>query len=236
MNIVISALISIGVFSTILSILSNFDWHLEGLLDTIAGAIINIIWVFMGAYIATAIYSIREPDIDIVVDDSYNTDSHYADGQHWKFFRVKVINRALPVFFKYVTPFITRYPATGMRATIEFVQQKQIMKGRWSSSMELPSSLAADYIHLANVPDTVTIGPGEVEALDVMAKYQYDSEAYGWSNESFLHAWRTPGYRLNTGDWEAIITVESANGARATRSFMLHIAPTIENTYVSQLR
>jgi hypothetical protein len=81
------------------------------------------------------------------------------------------------------------------------------MRGRWASLpqpevvvlVEGKKTLWADPALIANVPE-IDIPWGEVEPLDIAARFQSDSDAYGWSNDSYYdqqkryraERWRLP--------------------------------------------
>lgn len=81
------------------------------------------------------------------------------------------------------------------------------MRGRWASLpqpeimvlVEGKKTLWADPALIANVPE-IDIPWGEVEPLDIAVRFQNDSDAYGWSNDSYYdqqkryrpERWRLP--------------------------------------------
>ncbi|GAB4374931.1 MAG: hypothetical protein Kow0042_19920 [Calditrichia bacterium] len=68
----------------------------------------------------------------------------------------------------------------------------------------------------------IDVYPGESERLDVAAKFDDETECYGWSNESYFSepAWRNPNWRLPTGRYLVKITIVSA-GEKFSRIFRL---------------
>ncbi|MEN9328403.1 MAG: hypothetical protein RI947_1211 [Candidatus Parcubacteria bacterium] len=235
MNTLISALFSIAVLSTLLSVLSHFNWQVEAFVATIVGAVANIIWVIMGVFLALSLDSVRKPQFELSVDESMHTDVRYQNGQRWKFYRIKVVNKSIPHWLRWIFPFTTRETAEQVQGVVVFKQLGRTMKGRWAYASELQYPNKTDYIHMSNFPEPVTIAAGQAEPLDLLVKYEHDSEAYGWNNESYLHDWKVPQYRLMTGDWEVYVQVTALNGIAYGRSFMVHIAPSIESTYITAM-
>jgi hypothetical protein len=64
--------------------------------------------------------------------------------------------------------------------------------------------------------------PGEQERLDIAARFDNESECYGWSNDSYFSdpVWRIPDWRLPPGRYLVNVTVVSS-GEKATGLFRL---------------
>jgi hypothetical protein len=102
------------------------------------------------------------------------------------------------------------------------------MEIRWSNTLE-PVSM---YFNLGN--KTIPIGnsttvirdihvyPGEAELLDVAARFDNDSECYGWSNASYFSnpLWRNPDWKLPQGRYLVKLSISSA-GEKCTGVFRL---------------
>ena len=200
--------------------------------DTIIPLIWTIIGGFVGAVIALFFEKLKNPKLEIIANEEANQDHVYQNvtpSGRYKFFRVMVVNKQLP---KYISWLISRSSAQQLSAAIRFVQIDQTMKGRWASTLELAQANPLDYLKLANFPDPITIFPGESTFLDIFVKYENESEAYGWNNESYLHNWRTPYHKLTTGTHQIEITLSGVNAQRKN-TFTAHIQPTIDNTKIN---
>jgi hypothetical protein len=68
----------------------------------------------------------------------------------------------------------------------------------------------------------VDVYPGETERLDIVGKFDNDSECYGWSNESYFSnpAWRNPNRQLQSGRYLVHVIIVSS-GERHTGVFRL---------------
>jgi len=67
------------------------------------------------------------------------------------------------------------------------------------------------------------VHPGEKEILQVAARFDNDSECYGWNNESYYYLWRNPNWELEgPEDYFVKVKVVSA-GLRCEDVFKLHI-------------
>jgi hypothetical protein len=185
--------------------------------------------------IALLIDRSRLPRIRIKVIEKANDDITYQagnlKGQRWKFFRVLVINHKMPKVFSW----LPRQTAENCRATITITGVDNTAnctyKGRWASTPEIPYYKDAGLIKIID-PDPVTIVAGSSEILDVITKYQYDQEAYGWNNEAYFNDWRTPQYKLNQGKYKIKVTVITQNGTSSIKELIAQIGPTIEETFI----
>ncbi|PIQ80309.1 MAG: hypothetical protein COV79_01135, partial [Parcubacteria group bacterium CG11_big_fil_rev_8_21_14_0_20_41_14] len=115
-----------------------------------------------------------------------------------------------------------------------FIEINKTMKGRWAGTLELPFASPLDRQRLANYPEPETVFIGTSVILDVFAKYENDSEAYGWNNEAYLYRWRTPHYKLDPGDYNVEVELIGVN-SRKRDKFKAHIGSTIEETYISRV-
>jgi hypothetical protein len=63
----------------------------------------------------------------------------------------------------------------------------------------------------ARIADSrVDVYPGEEELLDVAARLDNEADCYGWNNESYLYAWRTPRWKLQPGRYLVKVVVSSS--------------------------
>lgn len=191
----------------------------------------------LGISIVLLIERFRLPKIEIVVSEDANDDVTYHSGhprsnQRWKFFRVWVKNKPMPKWLRW----LVRETAENCRAIISIDgmnnQIRIVYKARWASTPEIPSILHEAGVKITH-PDPVSMTAGEKEPLDIIAKYEKDSEAYGWNNESYFHNWRNPNYKLDPGQYRVKITVDSQNGISAAKEITLVVGPTIDQTYFS---
>lgn len=187
---------------------------------------------FLGALIALLVDQYREPKLDIIASETANDDItypawHLRNGERWKYYRVKVINKPVN---KYLSKLINRETAQQVQAVVTFKDLNQSMKGRWAGTLELPAANPLDYLRLANFPDPVTITAGQSEILDVFTKYEHDQEAFGWNNEAYLNNWRTQKYKMIPGNYNIEVKVTSSNGSYKIKSFKAHISSIIGRT------
>lgn len=182
----------------------------------------------------------RLPKLEIIASEEANADNTYQlpnahAGERWKFFRVLVRNKP------FIKPFhwIPRQTAENCRAKIEFSKMDSeslifSMKGRWSSTPEIPHVPSGAILKLL-YPDPVTIPVNEKEYLDIINKYENDKEAYGWNNEAYFNDWRTPHYKLGRGKYLVKISMATQNGITFSQKFELSISDKIEDTYLKNL-
>ena len=101
---------------------------------------------------------------------------------------------------------------------------------RWSGSPEpvtMQVSLGSQHLLITDparftLTPRVDVYPGELERLDIAAKFDDEGECYGWSNENYFSVpiWRNPDWRLPHGRYLVKVTVVSA-GEKCTGTFRL---------------
>lgn len=202
---------------------------------------VTLFWTILGALIGSVIAlaseRYKEPKLNIIAEEEANSDNvypagHLRAGQRWKFFRVRVKNEPT---LRYLSRVISRSTAQQVNAKLRIIELNKTFKGRWASTLELVNASPLDIVRIVNFPDPITLISGESEFLDVFTKYEYDSEAYGWNNEAYLHNWRNPDYKMDIGDYLIEIQVIALSGAQKKKMFRVHIAATIDDTYISEL-
>lgn len=185
---------------------------------------------FIGAVIALLLEKLKRPKLEIIISEKANQDYTYPKTNvvpgRWKFYRVYVRNKQMP---RYLSWLLKRETAEQVHAKITIREINKTMKGRWAGTMELPTASPLDIRRLVNFPEPETIFPGEKELLDVFAKHENDSVAYGWNNESYLNKWRTPKYKMTPGSYEIEILLEGTN-SYARRKVTVTVGKTIEKT------
>lgn len=145
--------------------------------------------------------------------------------------RVLVRNKPLPRLLR----FMKRDAARTCRATLRFLHLDGTdyivngMTGRWVASVEpvapqivFGSGQVGSLVDIArlNVASEIDIPAGETELLDVAARCDAEADAFGWNNEAYQHAWRSPHWRLSPGRYLVEVTVRS-EGQKATATFLL---------------
>jgi len=69
----------------------------------------------------------------------------------------------------------------------------------------------------------IDVHPGEEESLDVVARFDNDSECYGWNNEAYYFKWRNKFWEIKgPDDYFTRVKVISA-GLRCEEVFKVHI-------------
>jgi hypothetical protein len=146
--------------------------------------------------------------------------------------RVKLQNLPFPRF-----QWLNRVAAMQCQGDIQFHDRttgapifKRRMPIRWSGSDEpsTPVPTANGTIewrfdavkYNAALTRNCYTGPGEL--IDVVGRYDHDSECYGWSNETYFpdKGWRNPDWRIPSGTYLVKVTVSWAAGKK-TSAFVL---------------
>lgn len=205
-------------------------------MDLFINALVSFAASFLAVVLALWVEHKRQPDIDIVADDHANADVTYAKGhprggERWKYFRVRISNKQ----FGFPFGWIPRYTAQNCSALITFSRVGTdntgfSMKGRWAGTPE-PVHFPGDQVFVKILfPDPVSIAPGASEILDIFTQQESDRCAYGWNNESYLHGWRNPAYKLERGTYNVIVTIITQNGVNTFTTFKCTVGDRIEGT------
>ncbi len=72
-----------------------------------------------------------------------------------------------------------------------------------------PRFYIQDFVRAATA-SRVDVYPGEEQLLDVAARFDDESDCYGWNDESYLHLWRNPNWKLPTGRYLVKVVVTSS--------------------------
>lgn len=98
------------------------------------------------------------------------------------------------------------------------------MTGRWSNS---PQPQVVSYevdgkkaSMLIGEQNTMNIGTGSSELLDIAIKINGDSNCYGWNNQSYLFGWKNPNWSIGEGQWIVEAVVETS-GKPYSQKFIL---------------
>jgi hypothetical protein len=181
----------------------------------------------------------RLPHIELLAGERYNADNTYSDPQRAhigraKFYRLQAINKPFPRLLNLVP----RQTADSCRAELEFYKvagrecdKLFSIKGRWSTTFELPYLSASDAIQKLLTPDPVTISAGsEGEPLDVFVWLEKDRTAYAWNNEAYIQNWRPEGRQLSKGSYQVRANITTQNGKIFSRRFSIEIGGSIAKT------
>jgi hypothetical protein len=133
------------------------------------------------------------------------------------FLKVQVHNRTVPRWLAWV---YHGEPAVSCAAWMSFHSLDGValfdreMVGRWSETPDPPpiqgiKTENGAVLRLLNVQDTMDIQPGSYANLDVVCRLKGEEECYGWNNESYLHGWKNPAWRLPKGRYIARIRVKT---------------------------
>ena len=193
--------------------------------EVILGAVVSIV-------ITIGVESLRKPRLSLEISEPTDITYDNRPAKSARFLGLELINKPLPKIFRW----LQRNAAVQCHGTIEFYHLDgqnvfgRAMPIRWSGSPEpVPMLLAvgdqkivvADPARFTLTP-RIDVHPGEKERLDVAAKFDDESECYGWSNESYFSnpVWRNPNWRLPAGRYLVKVTVISS-GERISGLFRL---------------
>lgn len=186
----------------------------------------------VGVLIVLCIESKRRPAITMCVGErlSITQENNPLGRPSATFVRVAVSNKQTPRWLAWV---YDRNPALSCRAWITFndlVDKKpdgSRMSGRWADTAQpilkqFPSPKPnVTAIALMNVEHKIDIAPKETVRLDVAVKFKEDGSCFGFCNESYVHNWRHPEWKLSTGVQQITVSVQTG-GRSHSRAFNLH--------------
>lgn len=184
--------------------------------------------VFLGAILAIIttiiIENTRKPKLRMSIASVH--DNNYSENRparSARFLAVDVQNAPLPWY----AGWMLRSPALQCRGHITFhhLNDGQNVFGRsmpirWSSSPEptfIPIIVNDDVFHylppsVITTEPRVDVYPAESERLDIAARFDDESDCFGWSNLNYFSepAWRIPEWKLPSGRFLIRVTVKSS--------------------------
>ena len=140
---------------------------------------------------------------------------------------ILIHNKKIPRWIGWVCD---REPALNCRAWITFhhldghrVFDRE-MSVRWVETEEpfvqLIEGDKGKAAKLINVQNSVDIPPREATAINVAIRIKGEDECYGWNNESYLHNWRHPKWRLEKGRYFVKVRAKTS-GREYVDAFLL---------------
>ena len=143
------------------------------------------------------------------------------------FLHVRIRNRTVPRLISWV---YDGEPALSCASWVSFhhldghqIFEKE-MTARWTETPEPElQQFKVDekvVVRVTNVQNTVDIPSGESTQIDVVSRIDGDDECYGWNNQSYLHNWRHPDWKLDKGRYIARVRVKFS-GREFTEAFMI---------------
>jgi hypothetical protein len=183
-------------------------------LSIILGGLITIVTAIFIEYL-------RRPRLDIRITPP--VDRNYPDDRpvhRAKYLVVHVRNKPLPTWLRWMS----RNAALQCHSEVRFHHLDgqdvfgRSLGPRWGSAPEpVPVQIVLgeqqgaffdnDRFQRSQRAD---IYPGEDEELALAARMDADEDCWGWSNESYLHKWRNPDWRLKPGRYLVSVSVFSA--------------------------
>jgi hypothetical protein len=183
---------------------------------------------FLGALLSLCVSIIiefqRKPKLSIKVEEP-PTDVTYSNrpANKARFLRVRLSNRAMPKFLRW----LGRNAAIHCHGEIQFYHQNngapvfsKPMPIRWAGSDEPFSYQALPGGQLAWIFDPSKFNAafyrdchaGSEEPIDVVARFDSDTDCYGWTNENYLQnkGWRNADWKLPSGRFLVTITVHTS--------------------------
>ena len=211
----------------------NRTWATKGNYIMILTAFGAFLGAFFSLIASIYIEYQRRPKLSFVIEETPCEIKDRGGVKDARFLRVKLLNAPIDRMFKW----LGREAAIQCRGQIEFCHlddKKPIfsrpMPIRWSSSEEpITTQLGENNVPVKMFDSTKyneaflrNCYPGTPELIDIAARFDAESDCYGWSNETYLPSkgWRNPEWKLEKGRYIVRVTVNSV-GQIAVGEFKL---------------
>ncbi len=182
--------------------------------------IINLVAGVVGILIVLGIERQRRPVLFMEAGEpGWLSDDDPLGRKACKWLHVQVHNKNMPRWLAWV---YNREPAMDCHAWITFYHLDghrlfaREMNARWTETPEpelvVLQAASGQAMRLMNVQDAVGIPPGEYANVDIAFRAKDEDASFGWNNESYLHHWRHPSWRLDKGRY--IVRVRVKTGGR----------------------
>jgi hypothetical protein len=186
----------------------------------------SIVEIALGAVIAILITitteNLRKPKLEFELAPPTDIEYTNRPANRVRFLGLGVRNKPLPILFQWMS----RNAALQCHGVITFHHLDgqnvfgRSMPIRWSGSPEpvgMPVEVGGTRVVIFD-PSIITLSPrmdvypGEVERLDIAAKFDDDGECYGWSNESYFSdpVWKNPNWKLLPGRYLVKVAITSS--------------------------
>jgi hypothetical protein len=140
---------------------------------------------------------------------------------------VQIHNKNVPKWLAWV---YDGEPALACRAWISFYHLNgqrlfdREMVARWFGSdepkVEVINTREGQALRLIGAQTSFDIPPGEYTDVDVVFRAKEEDDCYGWNNESYLHNWHHPDWRLEKGRYIARVRAKTG-GREYTNTFLI---------------
>ena len=194
---------------------------------TIGGVIIGAIIAMM---LTILVENTRRPRLEMKIGKVADRQYQGRPAVRSRFLRFALHNRPLPRWARWMS----RNAAMHCKGTITFHHLDgqdvfgRAMGIRWSDTTEpvpMYFDLGNQRIHIQNsttVIRDIHVYPGDTVLFDVAARFDDDSECYGWSDASYSSSptWRNPDWKLPKARYLVDVTIYSA-GEKCTGVFRL---------------
>lgn len=167
--------------------------------------LLNVLAGIVGIVIILFIDRSRRPELQIKEGNIGFMEPDDQLGRPEAAFRyIKIKNKPIFPLWGF---FFDREPAYACKAWITFMDLEknrlfeEEMLGRWTSNPEplIHEIKKGDkvYRRLQVIQNDVDIHPGEELNLNTVVKIKGDKNCYGWSDETYLHGWENPKWKIS---------------------------------------
>lgn len=185
--------------------------------SVVIGGLITILTAIVVEYLRTPrlTLAIEEPPCDLEYDGN-------RPARRARYLRLILRNEPLPALARWML----RAAALQCRGEITFhhLDRQDVfgrtMAVRWANSpqpirnqiLDLqgnPAFQVVDFVRAATEP-RVDVYPGEKQIVDVAARFDDETDCYGWNDDAYLHQWRNPAWKLRSERYVVRVTIYSS--------------------------
>ena len=174
-------------------------------------------------FIINVIYEKRKmPKLILKCADKPHEDADYSKespARHARFLGVDLINESpSPVAQR----FFMRHTAENCTGHITFQDEQGdplfstiLMPIRWASSTDFALCVTTEdgqrswWIMSSPAEKTVNLAPGNSGRIVIAAKFDDDTECYGWTRDNLVKGWRNPDWKISKEKCKATVFIDS---------------------------
>ena len=140
--------------------------------------------------------------------------------------RIKVQHIKIPFYLSWLIK--NRESALQCKADLTLYTSKGdalfTMQGRWANTPEISFISPTNQQERIIYPDRISVGNHSSEPLDCVVKFDGETPAYGWNNESYATDGRNARHKLEIGTYRASVSLTGQNFRQVTTEFSIVIA------------
>jgi hypothetical protein len=151
--------------------------------------------------------------------------------------RIKIQHIKIPWYLGWLVK--SRESALQCNADLTFYTSQDqalfTMQGRWASSPEISLISPLSQQERIIYPDAISIRYHASEPLDCIVKFDDETVAYGWNNESYATNGRNPKHKLGIGTYKVFVRLSGQNFQQFSKQFRIVLAGDWQGTSLTHI-